>query len=436
MEYGPGDGLHVTPESIWKNRPFVRLFLAQLVSLTGSGVTTVGLALFAHGLAGGPSAAIIVGNALMLRIVAFLVFSQPAGVLADRIDRRKMLVAADLARFGLLALFPFITTAGQVYALIFGINAVTAFFTPAYDASIPAIAGEQHYVKALSLSRVAVDAENVAAPALAAALVALAGVRWVFWFDAATYLVSAALVLSISFASQPQASRQRLSARLFLAEVTHGTRILLREPSLRQALLLSFAEAIAGAAAIVVTVVYVRDQLQGTNAAVGLAMSCVGVGSALVAIALARVTGRHEKRVRTGAALHGLRHRWSRRALLGGGFLLGVSLLPGALVPPFAIFSVLWMVNGAGQALIAIPSTTLLMEHSLEAERGRASAAHFALTHFFWLFSYPVVGHAAARWGAPATLTGAGVACLSVTIVAGMIGGGMTEAHSHADART
>ncbi len=112
--------------SLWPNRDFVLLFSAQVISLTGSGVTTVGLALFAYQLTGGPSAAAVVGNALMLRILAFLLFSQPAGVLADRWDRRKMLVASDVIRCALLALFPFITAVWQVYALFFAINAVTA----------------------------------------------------------------------------------------------------------------------------------------------------------------------------------------------------------------------------------------------------------------------------------------------------------------------
>jgi NRE family putative nickel resistance protein-like MFS transporter len=117
-------------------------------------VTTVGLALFAYQLAGGPGAAAIVGNALTLRILAFLLFSQPAGVLADRWDKRKMLIASDLVRCALLAVFPFITTVWQVYALVFAINAVTAFFTPAYDATIPGVVGKDHYIQAVSLSRV------------------------------------------------------------------------------------------------------------------------------------------------------------------------------------------------------------------------------------------------------------------------------------------
>src|SRR5215213_9671339 len=172
----------ITLTPLWRNRNFRLLFGAQLISLAGSGVTTVGLALFAYQLTGGAAATAVIGNALMLRILAFLIFSQPAGVIADLISRKQILVAADLVRFGLLAFFPFITAVWQVYALIFAINAVTAFFSPTFEASIPEVVGGERYVQALSLSRVAVDVEAVVAPAVAGLLVALVGVRWVFWF--------------------------------------------------------------------------------------------------------------------------------------------------------------------------------------------------------------------------------------------------------------
>src|SRR5712671_6047140 len=207
--------------SLWKNRDFRLLFSAQIISLLGSGVTTVGLALFAYQLTGGTSATAVIGNALTLRILAFLLFSQPAGVIADRISKKKILIAADLIRFGLLALFPFITQVWQIYALIFAINAVPAFFTPTFESSVPEVVGGEQYVKALSLSRVATDVEAVAAPALAGLLVALLGLRWVFWFDAFTYLVSASLV---AMAAIPYVRRSlpSISARSLLTELTTG----------------------------------------------------------------------------------------------------------------------------------------------------------------------------------------------------------------------
>jgi NRE family putative nickel resistance protein-like MFS transporter len=61
--------------------------------------------------------------------------------------------------------------------------------------------------------------------------------------------------------------------------------------------------------------------------------------------------------------------------------------------------------NGAGQALIAIPSVALLAEHTAPEERGRAYAAHFALTHLFWLTTYPLSGYLAGAVGSPMTFT-------------------------------
>jgi len=398
-----------------RNRDFRLLFSAQVISLIGSGVTTVGLALFAHQLVGGGSAAVVIGNALMLRILAFLVFSQPAGILADRVNRKRMLILADIVRFGLLALFPFIESVWQVYVMIFLINAATAFFSPTYDATIPEVAGSAHYVKALSLSRVAVDMEAMLAPMLAGLLVALLGLQWLFWFDAASYLVSAGLVAASSLRHIPKPPKQ-FSPGVVLHELTYGAKILLREASLRRALIFSFVEAIAGAAAIVATVVYVKEVLALGETAFVVVMAALGVGSTVAALVLGRATGRYESGADSRVALHGLRHRWTERALLVGGLVLGVLLLPGVLQPPLWIFALLWFLNGAGQALIAIPSSTLLAEHTHEADRGRAYAAYFALTHAFWLITYPAIGYGTSSLGAPLTFTLAGVVCLMITL--------------------
>src|SRR5260370_2586469 len=214
--------------TLWRNRNFRLLFSAQIISLLGSGVTTVGLGLFAYQLTGGASATAVIGNALTLRILAFLLISQPAGVIADRVSKKRILIAADVIRFALLSLFPLITSVWQIYVLIFSINAVTAFFTPTFESSIPEVAGGEQYVKALSLSRVATDVEAVAAPALAGLLVAFLGLRWVFWFDAFTYLVSASLV-AVAAMPYVEGKLPKISLRGFLTELTTGTRILLRE---------------------------------------------------------------------------------------------------------------------------------------------------------------------------------------------------------------
>jgi NRE family putative nickel resistance protein-like MFS transporter len=404
-------------QSIFRNRNFSLLYSAQIISLAGSGATTVGLALFAHQLVGGGSAAAVIGNALMLRILAFLVFSQPAGVLADRANRKSLLIVADLVRIVLMALFPFVQTVWQVYLMIFLINAATAFFTPTYDSTIPTVVGREQYVRALSLSRIAVDMEAVLGPAVAGLLVSLLGLNWLFWFDAGTYLVSAVLVAASSL---PHVSKPsiRFSFRTFLAELTYGTRILLRQSVLRRALMLNLVEAIAGAAAIVATVVYVKDVLMLGETEFVLAMAGLGLGSTVTALFLGWATGRYESSAKKPSELHGRRHRWTERALLTGGMILGLILLPGMQQPPFLLFVCLWILNGMGQALIALSSSTLLAEHTKESDRGRAYAAHFALTHMFWLITYPAIGQGVSKLDAPLTFTIAGLICLVIAVLA------------------
>lgn len=409
------------PGGLFANRNFVRLFAAQLASLLGSGVTSVALAAFAYDMAGS-NATVVVGTALTLRILAFVTLAPLAGVLADRVDRKRMLVAADLLRVSLLGLFPFVTTVWHVYALIFAINAVTAFFTPTFEATIPQMVGPRLYTRAVSLSRVAVDLEAAGGPLVAGLLIAWVGVRWTFWFDAGTYLISALLVLASRVPSAPK-PRDRFPWRAFVPQVTHGTRLLLREPALRQALVLHFAEAVAGAVAIVTTVVYVRDELNLGDSAFAWSMGALGAGSSLASIILAR----RADGVRGGGAPmdeHLRYHRWAGRTLLAGGMMLGVALLPGFMVPGLGMLLLLWVLNGAGQALVGIPSLGLLADHTKPDERGRAYAAHFALTHLFWLFTYPAAGYLAREIGTPRTFTAAGVFCLILTLVAAAIRGG------------
>lgn len=410
-----------------QNRDFVRLFGAQLTSLLGSGVTSVALAAFAYQLSG-RNATVVVGTALTLRILAFVLFAPAAGILADRIDRRRLLIGADIARVALMAVFPFITAVWQVYLLIFLLNAVTAFFTPAFEASLPELVGDKLYTRALAWSRVAVDVEAAGGPLVAGVLIALVGVKWAFWFDGLTYLVSAILVWRSRVPRAP-APTSPFPWPMLWTQATHGTRILLREPSLRRALVLHFAEAAAGACAIVATVAYVHEVLGLGNTAFALSMAALGLGSSAAALLASRRSERATEDA--GSSAHHLAyHRWAIRAMAGGGTLLAIALLPGWLQPGLVMLLVLWALNGAGQALIAVPSVGLLAMHTQPDERGRAYAAHFALTHLFWLVTYPIVGYLARYAGAAKTFSIAGLLVLVLIPLSLAVGRGTHQPHA------
>ena len=86
-------------------------------------------------------------------VTAFILFGPYAGVLADRVDRKKIMYIAHFVRMAIVSCLPFVTTTRQVYVLIFFLNVFNAFFTPAYKSAIPqSIKNENNYAPAIGLS--------------------------------------------------------------------------------------------------------------------------------------------------------------------------------------------------------------------------------------------------------------------------------------------
>jgi NRE family putative nickel resistance protein-like MFS transporter len=134
-----------------KNKVFAGLYFAESISLLGDAFTWVGLALLAYQF-GKERSAVILASALTLRVSAFIIFSPFAGVLADRISRKTILVATHFIRMAIVACLPFVHSEWQVYALVFGLNVFNAFFTPTYRAVIPQVIDHSHYRQAVGLS--------------------------------------------------------------------------------------------------------------------------------------------------------------------------------------------------------------------------------------------------------------------------------------------
>ena len=130
------------------DRTYRRLFTAQVVALAGTGLSTVALALLAYDLA--------------LKMVAYVGIAPIVGGFAHRLPRRGLLIGLDVARAASVACLPFVTEVWQIYLLIFLLNAFSAGFTPTFQATIPdVLPDEARYTRALSLSRLAYDLENL-----------------------------------------------------------------------------------------------------------------------------------------------------------------------------------------------------------------------------------------------------------------------------------
>ncbi|PWK75661.1 MFS transporter [Aminobacter sp. AP02] len=356
---------------ILSNRTYRHLFAAQLIALIGTGLATVALGLLAFELAG-PDAGVVLGTALAIKMIAFVVVAPVAAALAERLPRRPMLVCLDLVRAAVVLLLPFVTEVWQVYVLIFLLQSASAGFTPAFQATIPDVLPEEKdYTRALSLSRLAYDLESLVSPILAAALLTVVSFHSLFAGTVVGFLASAALVVSVTLPN-PQASAHRS----IYERTTRGLRIYLATPRLQGLLAVSMAVAASGAMVIVNTVVIVQGEFGLTQESTAMALAAYGGGSMVAALVLPGILDRIQ----------------DRSIMLAGIALLAVGLVSGTMVQGLDSLLPLWFVLGLGYSVAQTPAGRLLRRSSRPEDRPALFAAQFALSHACWLITYPLAG--------------------------------------------
>ena len=405
--------------AILANRTYRHLFAAQVIALVGTGLMTVALALLAYRLAGDNAGAVL-GIALAIKMIAYVGVAPLAGDLAARLPRRAFLVTLDLLRAAVALALPFVDQVWEIYLLIALLQSASAAFTPTFQATIPDILPkEEDYTRALSLSRLAYDLENLLSPALAALLVGLFGFHWLFGGTVLGFLTSAALIISVTLPRRSSAgdTRRRLG---------DGIRIYLKTPRLRGLLALNLAVAAAGAMVIVNTVVLVRGVLGLADADVAIAMAAFGCGSMVAALLLPRVLDRAGDRpVMLSAA-------GAMTLLLFGFAAIAGRLPPGAL---WLALLVMWAMLGASYSAAQLPTGRLLRRSAHAEDRPSLFAAQFALSHACWLLTYPLAGWIGAI-GMPAALLTLGMLAALGTALACILWPAPDPeaiAHEHAD---
>lgn len=368
---------------VLSNRAYARLFSAQIIALLGTGLMTVALGLLAFDLAGA-AAGQVLGTALTIKMVAYVVLSPIAQAVTVRLPRKVVLIGADLVRLAVALILPFISEVWQIYLAVFVLQSASAAFTPAFQALIPdVLPDEDDYTNALSLSRLAYDLENLLSPALAGLLLSVISFHWLFSGTAIGFLVSGAL---IAITLLPP--RKVAAARPFRERLTRGSLIYLATPRLRGLLALNFSAAAAGAFVLVNTVVIVRASYGFEERDLAVAMAAFGAGSMVAALSLPRM----------------LKILRDRAVMLAGAVGLvaltlahAVALSRGLL--PWAGFLGVWALTGLAYATILTPSGRLLRRSSHSEDRPAIFAAQFALSHACWLVTYPLAGWVGQAFG-------------------------------------
>ena len=388
--------------SVLADRTYRHLFLAQVVALLGTGLATIALGLLAYDLSG-ERAGLVLGTIFTIKMVAYVGIAPIAGAFANRWPRRTMLVSLDLVRAMVALCLPFVTEVWQVYVLIFVLQSASAAFTPTFQATIPDILPEEdRYTRALSLSRLAYDLENIISPLLAAVLLVFVSYNALFLGTVVGFVGSALLVVSVMLPSPQPTAKRGIYDR-----TTRGTRIYLATPRLRGLLSLNFAAAAAGAMVLVNTVVLVRSDLGLGDSQVAIALGAFGGGSMLAALFLPRLLDRTPDR---SAMIIG--------ALVLVFALLALSLMSFLIGIQWQMLLVGWFIIGIGYSVVLTPSGRLLKRSAHAEDRPAVYAAQFALSHVCWLVTYPLAG-----WLITATNPSTALLVLGLLALAGLFGG-------------
>jgi MFS family permease len=278
-----------------------------------------------------------------------------AGVLVDRWDRKRTMVASDLLRAVLVLGLLRAEELWQINLIFVGLSVISSFFMPAQSVTVRTLVPASGLMTANALMSQAFQVTQIATPALAGWLVDSAGPAFCFWFDSATFLFSA-LMISLLPAAQKSAGGRE--ARTVLAELGSGTRFLFSHRALSFVVVSMTVGMFAVRCFGALLAPFVRDVLHSGASRFGLLNSLIGVGM----IAATQVVHRAGRRRR-------------QQLVLGGLAGSGLAILLMAAWPVTGAVAAGLFGLGFGVAFIFVPSQTLLQETTPVEMLGRVSSS-------------------------------------------------------------
>jgi MFS family permease len=357
----------LVPAVLVSEPQFRLLFAGQVLSLIGDRVMLVALPFAVLEAGGGLEA---VGLVVAAELVPFLLFALVGGVLADRSDRRRVLIASDAARLAIQAAGGALLLAGVATPVLLGALAALygtadAFFQPAFTGLLPQTVSHPGQLQpANALRGLSFSVSNVAGPTLAGLLIAGIGAGAAMLFDAGSFAVSVACLMALRPVVAASAAEETPPA--FLVAMRAGW----REVRSRSWIVAGLG-AMCAYHSIVLPAVYVlgpvtiSDRLGGPGAWAAVVVS-FGVGSILGDLVLLRVRPRHALRVGAIALIAAS----CQAAVYGSGLgLVGTCLLQCAAGVGVTMFFTLWEVSlqehVPGEALSRVSSFDYLAATAL-----------------------------------------------------------------------
>lgn len=363
-------------------RNFRLYWLGQLISLVGTWMQSVAQGWLMHRLT---ASAFMLGLLGFVQFLPVTLFSLWAGVVVDRMDKRRLLYVTQTAMLVQAVILATVVSAGavkswMVLALAMGFGIANAFDLPARQSFIVDLVDKPALGNAIALNSAAFNTARIFGPALAGFLVAVSGVALCFWLNAISYIAVLASLARLTLDRRTVAAREAAAGTL-----ADGVRYAWSTGPIRNLLVLLACTAGLGFQYMILLPVYADVILHAGPRALGLLTSAFGLG------ALASVVRLTQKLDRWGL----------RRNLLIGLSTAGIGLAGFAWSRSLPLSMAAGFLAGFGLILYVASTNTLLQITTDDRYRGRVMSLYTLMFVGTAPIGALITGALAQRWGAP-----------------------------------
>lgn len=392
-------------ERLTGNRNFMMLLAAQLVSNLGEWLYLVAL-LTLVGLKWNATPWEITAITLCMA-VPVLAFGPVAGVIGDRFDRKKLMIASDLVRSGILIAILLSGSLWQIYVLLVLKGLMDVLFSPAKTGKVKEVVPQHHLEMAVTISSSTEQIMKIVGPALGGLVMAVFGIEWCFVITSITFLVSAVLLLGVRGKSAADETSDALKAEgagpvhetgtpsipgsksSFLKDIKAGLSVISGIPLLSSGLLMLCAVLLAMQMADTQTVTLFRMIPGVSDDLLGYCISASGFGTLLAALISRKISWGTLAKMAAGAIVTGLVFAASAMAV--------VSSMPEMTV--YVILFSSFLLAGLGAGFVFIPFQVLLMKRTPEHLTSRVFGTVGSLTSAAVIMGPMLGGFMVTAWG-------------------------------------
>jgi MFS family permease len=386
--------------SLLQEAPSFRLLvLATLGSGLGTYLAALALTVHVYDVTGSPT---WVSALLIVEFVPTIVIGLALGPLVDRLSRRRLMIASDLVRLGVFCALPFVDRAAVIVALAGVAGFATGFFRPAANAALPNLVPQDELPMANSLLQTVENLSWLIGPVVGGAVVAAWGTDLAYWLNAATFLLSAVLLLGIAEAALRGGE---VTSRGHWRDVADGLALVLRSRPLRLVLVVWSVALIGNAAFNVAEVFFAKDELDSGDFGFGVLVGATGLGLTVGGFYGGRAIDRF------GVL----------RVYVGSLVLWSVGVAAAALSPSLGLAAALVAAGLVGNGAAVVCNLVLVQRGAPDHLRGRAftviMSTNYLLLGLGMAVAGPLTDAVGARWMWGAAAAAYGVAALLAVIL-------------------